>query len=116
MIDSRTVAILTLDDCMRRVHYTCKLIGMAVFAVILSLVFDLNFFPVLYVPFSVPAIHITPFMNAKIMRDIEESYNQEQYDNPDYYKKRPPDMASHSITSSVKSGSKKGDTFLLLFL
>lgn len=102
MVHSRTVAVLTLDDCMRRLHYACKLIGMAVFAVIPSLVFDLNFFPVLYVAFSVPAVHITPFMNAKIMRDIEVSYNQDQYDNPDEDKKRPKDMVSHSITSNAK--------------
>lgn len=104
MIESRTVAVFTLDDCVRRFQDAFIFIRMAVFAIIPSLVLNFDFFPVLYISFSVPAIHKTPFVNAEIMRHIEESCNQDKYDNPDYYIKRSPYMVSHLIASKCKAG------------
>jgi hypothetical protein len=94
----RTVAVFALDNHMRRLGNTLVLVGMAVLAVFRTLVFDLNvIFPFLYIALTIPAIHVTAFMYAEILWDIEKPGNKykdnKAYDND----QRPEDMVLHEL-------------------
>src|SRR3989337_526113 len=80
MLNCRTMAVFTLYDCMRCTHYAFILVRMALIAVISPLIFDRYLFPVLYISFPVPAIHVTAFMYAKILWNIKESDNKDYAD------------------------------------
>lgn len=102
MIQGRPVTIFAVYDGMWSLHYTVILVAVAVLAVFtIKLIFYLKGLPFLFVAFSVPAIHITPFPYSEVLWNNELSRNQ--YENNQAHRniKGPPDMTLHCLSRSV---------------
>jgi hypothetical protein len=71
------MAVFALDYFMGRGKNLLFLGGMAIPAVFLSLVFNLEGLPFRYVPLPVPAIHVPPFMDSEVFGHHESPGDQD---------------------------------------
>jgi hypothetical protein len=78
---------------------------MAVFAILLPLIFDFEGFPLLFIRLPVPAEHVPPFMDAEILGDDEDPAGQDQGDHDQNHKQRAQNM--HELRTYSENDNKK---------
>jgi hypothetical protein len=107
MIDSRPVAVLALYDSVRGFVDAFIFIRMTILAIFLALIFNLEFFPVLFVRMPMPSVHITTLTDPEIIGDKNHSGQQYQNDDTDYHDQRSQHMILHNLNllPSIQSGS-----------
>jgi hypothetical protein len=97
MVESRPMAVLTLNDLVRRCHVLGILI-MAIRTIFFPLVLELEIFPFHLITFAVVAVHESPVVSFKVWRDEEMPYDHESGKQHEHSDKRPPHMIVHAIS------------------
>jgi hypothetical protein len=103
MVQGRAMAILAHNGGMGRILDIIIFVFMALTTICRCSVFDRNGFPVCFVPFPVPAIHVPLLMDTKISRNHENPQPQDKRNNPDNHEQWSPDMAFHAYPPSFRS-------------
>lgn len=96
MAESRPMAVFAGNYLVLGELIGSKLLLMAVTAGGGCLVFGWKIPPVLFVAQPVEAVHITPSVNAEILRHHEQSHHKNNGDETEYNEQRPPDMTFHA--------------------
>jgi hypothetical protein len=92
MLEGRAMAVFTIHHFMGRGKNLLFLIGMAVPAVFLPLIFDFKGFPFRYVSLPVPAIHVPPFMDSEVFGNHENPGDQDDRHQSQNHIQGPQDM------------------------
>jgi hypothetical protein len=87
MLARRSMAVFALYDLMGGRKDLFFLFGMTVLTVLLPLIFYLNGLPFLYIARPIPAEHVPPFMDAKILGYHEDPGGQDQGGHNQNHKK-----------------------------
>jgi hypothetical protein len=77
MLKTRPVAVFTLYNFVGGGKNLLSLLSMTVFTIFIPLIFYLNGPPLLFVPFSVPAIHVPAFVDSEILGHDEGPGDQD---------------------------------------
>ena len=97
MAKGRPMAVFTLYDRMRGHRDAFRFVRVAGSAIIRALIFGGHFFPVIDVACSVPAIHISPLMDAETFRDIKRPCDKDDGYKTEYYPERSEDVTFHRL-------------------
>lgn len=90
MIQRRAVTVFTLNDLVLGTYVLLIIIFMAVAAVFLGLILDLEGLPVILIAPAVETVHKTPFTDDKVPGNNKMSCDQCKYDHPDQDEHRSP--------------------------
>jgi len=101
MVQGRAVTVFTGDDPVGGAAEAYNLVSVALLAVRDRPVFNCNSFPLVFIPFAMPAVHVPLFVDAKVIRHQEDSGNEDQNYQGYGNKERPPDETTHGIFPSL---------------
>jgi hypothetical protein len=85
MVEGRAMAVFALDDGVGRCTERLKLFSVAVLAIISPLIFDFEILPVFLIPFSIPAKHVAPLIDAEVFRHYQGTGGQDNGHQPQHH-------------------------------